>query len=138
MKNLTLKIVPEPDPVESYHQEMIFRLAELNRSQYPELEYLHAVPNGGYRHKATAVAMQRQGVKRGVEDMQLAVPRGGYFGLFIELKRFRAGEVSDDQQRFLDFHSRQGYRALVCWGWRAAWAEITGYLSLPPTEVLYQ
>ena len=54
---------------ESGHQEALFQWAQLNVQQLPELEYLHHVPNGGKRDKATAVALKRQGVKAGVPDI---------------------------------------------------------------------
>ncbi len=130
---LVLKPPVEPDPLESWHQEQVMRLAALNRHFYPELEWLHSVPNGGFRHKATAVAMERQGAKSGISDLALDVARGGYLGLKLELKRFREGKPTEKQQAYLAFCRAQGYRALVCWGWRVAWDEITGYLSLPPT-----
>lgn len=133
---LIMRPVREDDPLEAWHQEQIFRMAALNLFQYPELEWLHSVPNGGFRHKTTALAMERQGAKPGIADMALDVARGGYMGLKIELKRFREGKLTDKQKEYLSFCQAHGYRALGCWGWRVAWAEITGYLALPPTEVI--
>ena len=39
---------------------------------------LFAVPNGGSRHKIEAANMKRQGVKRGVADVILQIPKKGY------------------------------------------------------------
>ena len=132
----SLRLTPpkEPDPLESWHQEQIFRMAELNKAEHPELVDLFAVPNGGFRHKATAVAMQRQGVKPGIPDLCLPVARGNWFGLYIELKRFREGVPSEEQKARLLRLQSAGYRAVVAYGWRIAWAEILRYLSLPATE----
>lgn len=52
-------------------------MAELHTGRHPELHYLFTVPNEGFRHKAMAVAMQRQGVKKGVPDLIFPVRRGG-------------------------------------------------------------
>jgi hypothetical protein len=130
-----LRLTPpvEEDPLEAIHQELIFRHAELHKREHPELEDLFAVPNGGYRHKATAAAMQRQGVKAGVPDMCLPHARGGWHGLWIELKRFREGTPSDEQKARLLRLKDAGFRAVVCYGWRMAWAEILRYLSYPVT-----
>ncbi|WP_289227286.1 VRR-NUC domain-containing protein, partial [Parabacteroides goldsteinii] len=38
---------------------------------------LFAVPNGGSRHKIEAANMKRQGVKRGVADVILQIPKKG-------------------------------------------------------------
>lgn len=52
----------------------------------PELELLHAIPNGGKRGKLTARRLKREGVKRGVPDLMLPVARRGYHGLYLEMK----------------------------------------------------
>lgn len=46
---------------ESGHQEALFSWAGYNMGRMPELEYMHHVPNGGKRDRATAVALKRQG-----------------------------------------------------------------------------
>ncbi len=71
---------------ESGQQEALFTWAAYNAGRMPELEYLHHVPNGGKRDKATAMALKRQGVKAGVPDIVLPAAREGYHGLYIELK----------------------------------------------------
>ena len=43
---------------------------------HPELSMLYAVPNGGRRDKAEAAHLKRQGVRAGVPDLCLAVPKG--------------------------------------------------------------
>lgn len=119
----------EVDLLEAQHQERIFGLVEFWKERFPDLLALFAVPNGGYRAKTTAVALQKQGLKPGVPDMFLPVPRALFHGLWIELKRLREGEVSQAQAGWLTFLESQGYRAIVCWGWRAAWEELCEYLG---------
>ena len=127
--SLRLTAPPEVDPLEAQHQERVFGLADYWKGRCADLGKLFAIPNGGWRHKATAVALQRQGVKPGVPDMQLPVPRACFHGLWIELKRFREGEVSESQAKRLAELEADGYRAIVCWGWRAAWEELCEYLG---------
>ncbi len=95
----------------------------------PELRSLYHVPNGGHRAKATGAALSRQGLKAGVPDMSLDVPARGFAGLRIELKRYREGHVGDEQRVWLARLAGSGYRAVVCWGWVAAWEEILWYLG---------
>lgn len=113
---------------ESGHQEALFQWAQLNAQQLPELEYLHHVPNGGKRDKATAVALKRQGVKAGVPDICLPVARNGFHGLYIELKAGK-NTATQNQKRWLNFLNSQGYKAVICYGWQQAKDEIVNYLK---------
>ena len=54
---------------EHVEQAALFRWAEFARARLPELTLLHAIPNGGHRHKATAARLKAEGVKRGVPDL---------------------------------------------------------------------
>jgi hypothetical protein len=56
---------PSKEPPEALEQEALFQWAAVASIHHPELALLHAIPNGGHRHKATARALQRQGVKVG-------------------------------------------------------------------------
>ncbi|MET0084855.1 MAG: VRR-NUC domain-containing protein, partial [Sedimenticola sp.] len=115
------------------HQEQaaLFRWAEFARARHPELELMFAIPNGGHRHKAVAARMKVEGVKRGVPDICVPVPRDGYHGLYIELKTAR-GTASKEQKLWLRQLQTQGYRVAVCRGWEAARGLIENYLN--PTE----
>ena len=98
---------------ESGHQEALFEWAQYQLWHMPELEYMFHVPNGGKREKATAVALKRQGVKAGVPDIVLPVPRDGYHGLYIELKAGK-NKPTQNQKRWLKFLQEQGYYTAVC------------------------
>lgn len=94
----------------------------------PELARLFHVPNGGSRGPAEAGRFKAMGVKPGVPDVFLDVPRGGFHGLRIEMKRRRGGVLSDEQAEWLDYYNANGYRAVVCYGWDEARMEIEDYL----------
>lgn len=112
---------------ESGHQEALFSWAAYNMQRMPELEYMHHVPNGGKRDKATAIALKRQGVKAGVPDIHLPVPRGEYHGLYIELKAGK-NTTTAKQREWLEFLRQQGYYTAVCYGWQIAAELIEKYL----------
>jgi hypothetical protein len=116
-------------PLESQEQEALFNWVSWTRNKIPELELLFAIPNGGWRYKATAAALKREGVKSGVPDLCLPVARGGYHGMWIELKRIQNGTVSLTQRAWLEQLPKQGYYAVVCKGWQNAADEITKYLK---------
>ena len=113
---------------EHAEQAALFSWADFARGRYTELVLMFAIPNGGHRHKAVAVRMKAEGVKPGVPDICLPVPRGPWHGLYIELKT-EAGSVSREQRHWLALLSRQGYLAEVCRGWKQAQAVIEDYLN---------
>lgn len=114
---------------EADEQRALFRWKRLMQGHYPELQLMWHTPNGGSRNPLEARNLRLEGVTPGVPDIFLAVPRGGYHGLFIELKRVKGGRVSDEQRGMLDALNRQGYLAVVCKGWEAARGVIMNYLK---------
>ena len=125
---------PPVIPLEEIEQEHVFLWASMEERAYPELAMLYAIPNGGKRAIKTAVALKKQGVKRGVPDMCLPVPRGGFNGLYIELKRVKGGTVSDEQREWIAALNTQGYKAIICYGAEEAIEQIRGYLCHTSTK----
>jgi hypothetical protein len=117
-----------PAPTEAQEQEALFRWAAFARGKHPELALLYHIPNGGSRHKLEAANMKRQGVRAGVPDLCLPVPRGGYGALYIELKRTRGGRLNSEQENWLEMLRTAGNAAVVCYGWEDAKAQIEAYL----------
>lgn len=129
---------------EAAHQTALFAQAALHLKQYPELRWLHAIPNGGARAESARGAMIRgaqlkaQGVKAGVYDIFLPVRKIGngkvYSGLYIEMKK--PGKIktknkgrSEEQVEFGDFVNSQGFGSVVCDSWQMAWAMLEEYLN---------
>ena len=70
------------------------------RSRYQEIEPLFfAVANGGARNAWTAKIMKDEGVRAGVADLILLIPRHGYSCLCIEMKT-PDGTQSESQKIF--------------------------------------
>ena len=116
-------------PKEGEEQATLFSWASMQSWKYPELALLFHVPNGGARNKAEAGRFKAEGVKAGVPDLCLPVPRGDRHGLFIEMKRRDGGTVSKEQKEWLARLTEQGYRAEVCKGWEEAARVIEDYLG---------
>lgn len=119
---------------EAIEQRHLFEWAAFMKSQYPVLEYLYHIPNGGSRNKIEAANLKKQGVKAGVPDLDLPVARKGYHGLRIELK-FGNNDLSDNQRRWLEFLRKQGYATAVCYGWREAASIICRYLDIKESGI---
>lgn len=117
-----------PVPTEEEEQIQLMRWAHIMRRNHPELMMLHHIPNGGSRGKVEAARFKAAGVKSGVPDLCLPVPRGKYHGLYIEMKRRKGGRVSEDQKAWIHALRKNGYRAEVCRGCTEAAQVIEAYL----------
>lgn len=90
---------------------------------------LYAIPNGGKRLAREAARLKAMGVRAGVSDYHLPVPRGSFHGLWIELKAGK-GRPTESQSTWVALMQHHGHRAAVCTGWEAAKDEITRYMRL--------
>lgn len=99
------------------------------RGKYPELDLLFHIPNGGSRNKIEAAKLKSQGVKAGVPDLFLPAARGGYHGLFIEMK-YGKNKPTDKQREWMAALNEQGYMAVVCYGFEDARNTIEKYLGI--------
>lgn len=115
-------------------QVAVMTYATLARAEFPELALLFAIPNGGARNVIVARKLKAEGVKPGVPDLFLPVPRGSWHGLFIEMKA-EGGRLSDLQEQWRVGLQQQGYRVAVCYGSHAALDVLQAYLALPPAAV---
>ncbi|MDU4324842.1 MAG: VRR-NUC domain-containing protein [Clostridium celatum] len=113
---------------EAQEQRFLFQWAGYSEQKYPELKLLHHIPNGGKRDARTAANLKKEGVKAGVPDIFLPVGRGGYLGLYIELKVGK-NKTSLKQKEWIEKLRQQGYRVEVCYGWLEAKEEIEQYMK---------
>lgn len=115
----------------------------------PKLKWLHAIHNQGHGDAKRGADAKAGGVKAGVYDIFLPVPRtlwqhekGVWIdnsfpvvaGLYVELKRLKsargaAGKASAKQEEFGADMSAEGYEVAVCVGWEAARDKIMDYLN---------
>ena len=119
-------------------QQAIIRWAETKVIDYPELAWLHAVPNGGNRDGREAMKLKLEGVKAGIADLALDVARFNpdtgqfYFGLKLELKRPLSKEKPSTKQiEYMDFCTGNGYWSGWTNDFNVAKSNIMDYLQLP-------
>lgn len=76
-----------------------------------------------------AKKIKRQGYRKGIPDLIIYEPRGGYYGLFIEIKK-KGGRPSPHQKKWVDDLQSRGYRAAVCKGLDQCIDEFNHYFNL--------
>lgn len=134
---------------EHAHQVALFAWCAAQKHRFPELEWFHAIPNGGSRGNdaiSRAVAgskLKAEGVRKGIADCFLPAARGGFHGLYIEMKKprdlhagKRKGVVSNDQLKFAAHCLQESYAHRVCYSWQEAANDLEVYLQLSFTSCL--
>lgn len=138
---------------EAEEQKVLFEWADNQKCKYPELALMFHIPNGGSRHIVEAKNLKLQGVKAGVPDICLPVPRNYlipvdkdvspeltqeyytviFHGLYIELKAI-GGRLSEAQKDWLEALHMQGYAVAVCYGFDEAKEAIMDYITNKPRK----
>lgn len=116
----------------------------------PELKWLHAVHNQGHGDAIRGAQAKAEGVKAGVADIFLPVPRypgliasrligqppyavpetaEAFCGLYIELKKKDSGKAHAEQLEFQADMRAAGYKCEIIHGWELARDEILRYLG---------
>ena len=129
------KVKSRPRISEHSMQRSVIAWANLMAVRKPPLRWLYANANGGdrgggIRGIVAAGKMNAEGVKRGVPDLFLPVPRGRYHGLYLEMKSER-GKLSSEQKEWLAYLGESGYRTCVAFSVLEATSCILEYLDLP-------
>lgn len=102
---------------------------EWARKEYPHYrKLLHHSPNGGNRNGREGAKFKAMGVVPGWPDLQLAVARGGYHSLFIEMK-FGNGSLSQDQIDMIELLRSEGHKVVVHRSKAGFMDEVTEYLT---------
>ena len=106
------KISAPSEGTEQIHLMQWCRWAE---HKYPELAAIYHVPNEGKRSASTGGKLKKMGLRPGVPDICLPVPKGGYSGLYIELKRI-GGKPTEEQLDWLELLDNYGHCVAICEG----------------------
>ena len=117
------KVSPES---ESNQQEIVIKYLRL---AYPEA--LYCASAGGMRTSyLQAIKMKRTGYVKGFPDLFIYEPRGGFFGLAIEMKKEKGGVASPEQKRWQDQLRNRGYASYICKGSEEAIKIIDEYFAI--------
>lgn len=123
---MKLKYMRRSEDTEQIH---VCNWAAWNENRYPELKWLHHIPNGGSRNRAEAVKLKQMGVKSGVSDLCLPYPKGIYCGLYIEMK-YDKGRHQPSQKEFLTDMAAAGHYVATCYTAEEAIKVIEEYINL--------
>jgi hypothetical protein len=97
---------------------------------HPILRHLMIhIPNEGRRSVQYAVKMKRMGLRKGVSDFFLPLPKGKFHGLWVELKRDSKAKKTEEQIEWLNKMRSLDYAAYFAYGFESAKDIITMYLD---------
>lgn len=122
--------MPNQSPYNEHQlQRSFFKWLEV---QHPKLYWnVYAIPNGGLRNKLVAKKLKDEGVKSGVWDVQVLLPRmidGDYkLGMWIEFK-IGYNKLTENQKAFKEANEHNYYWA-VCYTLEEAIEQLTNYLN---------
>ena len=85
------------------------------------------IPNEGKRTTREGARLKAIGLSRGVPDLMIPVPSGGYHGLFIEMKT-KTGRVTEAQAEWMKRLAENGYAVRLCRGSAQAFEAISDYI----------
>jgi len=134
----------KPDSQEYLHQCDFIKWCRLFKGpdcQYPDLDLIYATPNGAHVTEHQRRKLGREGMRKGVLDLCLPVPRGKFHGMYIEFKfigkRNKAGNIipssvgtlTDEQIDFKSRVTRLGYHTIVAYTWHAAQDAVKEYYA---------
>lgn len=137
------KYVPKHTVLDEHQQQAA--LVKWFAGHFPQYLFF-AIPNGGklpYKKaiskktgKSISISPERtkllaEGMVPGIPDLFLPVARGGYHGLFIEMKTEK-GTLSPEQKAIHPRLTNEDYMVVVAYGLEAAKTFIIDYLSLQP------
>ena len=117
----------------SEHEEQMLVVDMLHRL-YPNVLFW-STPNGAHlagnirQRSASMNKLKSEGFLPGVSDIIIFEPRDKYSAMFLEMKRAKGGEVSENQEWFLAQIEERGGYGVVAHGYEEAKILIDEYLS---------
>ena len=111
-----------------YSTEAAEQKAVVQWCAYMNIPVVH-IPNEGKRSPRQGAELKQMGLQKGFPDLFIPVAKGGYHGLFIEMKygRYR---VTPEQKVWLSNLADNGYCCALCVGAENAIANIKNYIGM--------
>jgi hypothetical protein len=112
---------------EEHDQQAAFFKWAAMQKQYP-LKWMFAIPNSARRSPQQGAWMKAEGMKKGVWDVFLPAPAGGYNGLWIEFKSGK-NTLTPEQEAFKGDLINYNYQWCVCYSWTSAKLAVEVYFA---------
>lgn len=131
--NLGLKALRKNDGTRKPYEriEQAISLVWLACNDPEAFEMTTAIPMGGYRPKGSGGQIKSEGAKSGYPDFLMDLPKNGFHGLRIEIKRFcKSAKPSEEQEEWLTRLGGHGYHAVLCRGHMATINVMAEYLGV--------
>lgn len=90
---------------------------------------IYHIANEGKRTRYTGDLLKRMGMRRGVPDLCVPLPKGKFHGFYIEMKS-ASGKATNEQISWLKRLKENGYATAICHGADEAINLIDKYLQL--------
>jgi len=104
-------------------------LTIIKQSIYPDVIIQSSYLQGNVNNVGLSIKANTMGYTAGFPDLFLLCPKGGFHGLFMELKNGSKGRVSDNQRAIMDELIKQGYAGGVVRTFEAAKLMVTNYME---------
>ena len=112
-------------------QTSIIRYLKL---KHPKVKYCSSIAGAYISSPAQRRKIVRNGYVRGKNDLDIYEARGGYFGLFLELKD--KAYPTEAQKEWIAAMNERGYCALITRGFTETITAIDEYLSKDKTRAI--
>lgn len=99
------------------------------KMQYPKALFTATMGGQYQKHHSQRRRAKATGYLKGVSDLLIFEPKGGYCGLFIELKRDKKCYPSAEQKLFLSNATQRGYYAVCAKGFDQCKEIIDNYFN---------
>ena len=114
---------------EEAEQAAVFEWIAWQEKTKPEYKAIYHVSNGAGRISIiTRVVLKLLGVRPGVPDICVPIPRGKHPGLYIEMK-VKPNRVTKEQEAFMGLLHGLGHRVVVAWSAHQAIELIREYVE---------
>ncbi len=114
---------------EESEQIAFFDYCRLKAKQDPRYDLIFHINNGGKMSIQRKMSLSRAGVRAGVPDVMIAIPKNGKAGLFLEFK-VKPNKVTEYQAYWLESLKVAGYETRVVWSALEAMHALDDYLSV--------